>query len=48
MPLLKYFIVVGTVLTFGLFALSTYLEPVPAQAPGAAVGRADDGDASSR
>ena len=33
MPLLRYFVVVGTVLTFGLFALSAYLEPVPAQAP---------------
>ncbi len=33
MLLLKYFLVIGTVLTLGLFALSTYLEPVPAQAP---------------
>jgi hypothetical protein len=33
MPLLKYFLAVGTVLTFGLFALSAYLEPVPVQGP---------------
>jgi len=28
MPLFKYFLTVGTVLTLGLFALSAYLEPV--------------------
>jgi len=28
MPLFKYFLAVGTVLTLGLFALSAYLEPV--------------------
>jgi hypothetical protein len=33
MPVLKYFVAVGTVLTFGLFALNAYLEPVPANAP---------------
>jgi hypothetical protein len=33
MPILRYFIAVGTVLTFGLFALNAYLEPVPANAP---------------
>ena len=27
MPLLKYFLIVGTILTGGLFALSAYLEP---------------------
>jgi len=27
MPLLKYFVTVGTILTVGLYALSTYLEP---------------------
>jgi hypothetical protein len=27
MPLLKYFLTVGAVLTLGLFALSAYLEP---------------------
>jgi hypothetical protein len=27
MPLFKYFLTVGTVLTLGLFALSAYLEP---------------------
>ena len=27
MPLFRYFITVGTVLTVGLFALSAYLEP---------------------
>ena len=27
MPLLKYFLTVGTILTVGLFALSAYLEP---------------------
>jgi hypothetical protein len=31
MPLLKYFLAVGTVLTFGLFALNAYLEPVPSE-----------------
>jgi hypothetical protein len=29
MPLLKYFITVGTVLTLGLFAINAYLEPTP-------------------
>jgi hypothetical protein len=33
MPVLKFFLTVGTILTFGLFALSAYLEPVPADAP---------------
>lgn len=33
MPVLKYFLAVGAVLTFGLFALSAYLEPIPAEAP---------------
>ena len=32
MPLLRYFITVGIVLTLGLFALSSYLEPVGADA----------------
>jgi hypothetical protein len=27
-PVFKYFLTVGTVLTLGLFALSAYLEPV--------------------
>ena len=27
MPLLKYFLTVGTILTAGLYALSAYLEP---------------------
>ncbi len=30
MPLLKYFLTVGTALTVGLFVLSAYLEPTPA------------------
>jgi hypothetical protein len=30
MPLLKYFLAVGTALTVGLFVLSAYLEPTPA------------------
>jgi hypothetical protein len=29
MPLFKYFLTVGTILTAGLFALSAYLEPAP-------------------
>jgi len=29
MPLLKYFITIGTVLTLGLFAINAYLEPTP-------------------
>ncbi len=32
MPLFRYFITVGTVLTVGLFALSAYLEPVSSDA----------------
>lgn len=32
MPLLRYFITVGTILTLGLFALSSYLEPVASDA----------------
>jgi hypothetical protein len=32
MPLLRYFITVGTILTVGLFALSSYLEPLAADA----------------
>jgi hypothetical protein len=28
MPLFKYFVTVGMILTIGLFALSAYLEPV--------------------
>ena len=28
MPLIKYFVMVGTLLTLGLFALSAYLDPV--------------------
>jgi hypothetical protein len=34
MPLFKYFVAVGAVLTLGLFALSTYLEPRPSGAAG--------------
>ena len=30
MPLFKYFVTVGTLLTLGLFALSAYLDPVTA------------------
>jgi hypothetical protein len=30
MPLLKYFLTVGAALTVGLFVLSAYLEPTPA------------------
>ena len=33
MPVLKFFIAVGALLTFGLFALNAYLEPIPADAP---------------
>jgi hypothetical protein len=29
MPLLKYFITIGTVLTLGLLAINAYLEPRP-------------------
>jgi hypothetical protein len=36
MPLLKYFLIVGTILTAGLFALSAYFEP-QASATGAHV-----------
>jgi hypothetical protein len=36
MPLLKYFLIVGTILTAGLFALSAYFEP-QASATGARV-----------
>ncbi len=32
MPLLKYFLTVGTILTFGLIALNAYLEPVSSDA----------------
>jgi hypothetical protein len=32
MPLLRYFLTVGTILTFGLFALNAYLEPVSSDA----------------
>jgi len=32
MPLLKYFFTVGTILVFGLIALSAYLEPVSSDA----------------
>jgi hypothetical protein len=32
MPLFRYFITVGTILTVGLFALSAYLEPVSSDA----------------
>jgi hypothetical protein len=32
MPLLRYFITVGIILTVGLFALSSYLEPVASDA----------------
>jgi hypothetical protein len=32
MPLLKYFLTVGTILTFGLFALNAYLEPASSDA----------------
>jgi hypothetical protein len=32
MPLLKYFLTVGTVLTVGLFVLSAYLDPAPSDA----------------
>jgi hypothetical protein len=32
MPLLRYFITVGTILTVGLFALSSYLEPLASEA----------------
>jgi hypothetical protein len=31
MPLLKYFITVGTVLVVGLLAISAYLEPNPSE-----------------
>jgi hypothetical protein len=33
MPVLRFFVTVGAALTFGLFALSAYLEPVPTQSP---------------
>jgi hypothetical protein len=36
MPLFKYFVVVGAVLTLGLFALSSYLEPRPSRTAGQA------------
>ena len=32
MPLLKYFLAVGTVLMVGLFAINAYLEPEPSDA----------------
>ena len=32
MPLLKYFLTVGAVLTVGLFVLNAYLEPEPSDA----------------
>ena len=32
MPLLRYFLAVGTILTCGLFALNAYLEPVSSDA----------------
>jgi hypothetical protein len=32
MPLFRYFITVGTVLTVGLFVLNAYLEPVSSDA----------------
>jgi hypothetical protein len=32
MPLLKYFLTVGVVLTVGLFAINAYLEPEPSDA----------------
>jgi hypothetical protein len=32
MPLLRYFLTVGVILTFGLFALNAYLEPVSSDA----------------
>ena len=32
MPLFKYFVTVGALLTLGLFALSAYLDPAPTDA----------------
>ena len=32
MPVLRYFVTVGALLTFGLFALSAYLEPTSTDA----------------
>jgi len=41
MPLLRYFLIVGAILTCGLFALSTYLEPVASDKARASVARSN-------
>ena len=43
MPLFKYFVIVGTILIIGLFALSAYLEPVASELGGTCLGHPDDG-----